>query len=286
MTLFPNQITFWGSLVYLLGVGWDMRSNDQTPVFGKGLLLVTYSTQESPPLCLPPESDTITEKCDTERCGHLSPLPPGACGHLSLVLTTEEDGKVTLLNHCANPEISSPLPLIEITRRSHFYGGVTVQLIRAKLILSHLGTSCFPWSLEINIRTVGFESSKRSAESSGPIYWSMEWRNWCWAKKGTLSGPHCGQGAQPGPTLGSPDSLSPTVFLGLLVLMWHSLYRERRVLFERDCLLGGLLLSCWGRTGAVGQYIGRIPRRTQVPSMQQSCVQPQGHTFILITCSQ
>ena len=30
-----------------------MRSNDQTLVFGKGLLLVTYCTQKGPPLCLP-----------------------------------------------------------------------------------------------------------------------------------------------------------------------------------------------------------------------------------------
>ena len=77
-----------------------MRSNHQTPVFGKGLLPVTCSTQESPPpvslLSLTPSQKNVTLK--------------DGCGHLSLVLTTEEDGTVTLLNHSANPEISSLSP--------------------------------------------------------------------------------------------------------------------------------------------------------------------------------
>ena len=63
-------------------------------------IFLTCSTQESPPpvslLSLTPSQKNVTLK--------------DGCGHLSLVLTTEEDGTVTLLNHCANPEISSLSP--------------------------------------------------------------------------------------------------------------------------------------------------------------------------------
>lgn len=85
-----------------------MGSNHQTSVFGKAFSQNTQYPGEPPPVSLlsltcllwepdlSPLSLTPSQKNVTLKDG---------CGHLSLVLTTEEDVTVTLLNHCANPEI-------------------------------------------------------------------------------------------------------------------------------------------------------------------------------------
>lgn len=73
------------------------------------------------------------------------------------------------------------------------------------------------------------------------------------------------------------------MLLWILVLMHHADCREKKVLFEREGLPGGLL-SCQRKERRDEIRDKKDPEGSaRELTVLQSSVQPQGHTFILIT---